>query len=78
VARLRKVMVEAQAALAEAELEDVDMQDGITKLDNISSWMLQREMLALGVMEPLDDDQGMALAKPGFAWAEAPSVKLID
>jgi hypothetical protein len=42
------------------------VQDNLAKLDNISSWMLQREMLALGVMEPLGNDQGMALAKPEF------------
>ena len=40
--------------------------------------MLRREMLALGVMEPLDNEQEVALAEPDFVWAGAPVTDSID
>jgi hypothetical protein len=71
VARLRQV-------LAKAELEEADLNDGVAKLEEISSRMLKREMQALGVMEPLDTEQEVALGDPNFAWSELPVTDSVD
>jgi hypothetical protein len=71
IARLRKV-------LAEAESEEADLEDRLSLLEEKSSKMLRREMLALGVMEPLDTEQEVILAEPEFVWAGMPVTDSID
>jgi hypothetical protein len=82
LARLRKTMVEAQARylaaqaeLAEAESKDADLQHDITRVEEISSRMLRREMQVLGVMDSLDNEQEIALAICE-TWAVWPVVTL--
>jgi hypothetical protein len=71
IARLRKV-------LAEAESEEADLEDSLALLEEKSSKMLRREMLALGVMEPLDTEQEVVLAEPDFVWAGMPVTDSVD
>jgi hypothetical protein len=71
IARLRKV-------LAEAEGDEADLEDSLAVLEEKSSKMLQREMLALGVMSPLDNEQEVAWADPGFVWEGMPATDSVD
>jgi hypothetical protein len=67
LARLRKMIVEAQARylaaqaeLVEAGLKDADLQHDITRVEEITFYMLRCEMqvLMLGIAEPCQDRQG--------------------
>lgn len=71
IARLRKV-------LAEAEAEDANLQDSIADLDLKASRMLKREMLALGVLEAEPVDKEIALGDPGFPFEGLPQTESID
>ena len=85
VARLRKVMLEAQrqyakaqAELAEAESADIDLQDELAELEETSNRMLRREMQVLGVMGSLDSEREVVLAEPEFVWEGAPASASVD
>ena len=68
----------AQAALAEAESEDVGLQEGLAVLEDRSSRMLQREMQALDVMNTLRDGQEVGLGDSEFVWSSLPVTDSID
>ena len=61
-------LAEAMRRTAAAELEEVALAEQIAKVKETSSRMLKREMLALGVISPLDNEQEVALAEPELAW----------
>ena len=74
MARLRRTLIEARKAILEAELElasakksDLQLQNSLAKLEEKSNNMLKREMQALGVLNSVDSEQKVALAKPNFA-----------
>jgi hypothetical protein len=64
----RRAIAKLRKALADLEAEDVDLQDDLARLNDVSSRMLRREMTALGVMDSLDTEQEVALGDPGFDW----------
>ena len=64
--------------LAEAEDEEANLEDSLALLEEKSSKMLRREMLALGVMNSLGSEQEVALAEPEFVWAEVPVTDSVD
>jgi hypothetical protein len=72
------VLAAAESSAADAELEETQFQDEVARLNELSHCLLRREMLALGVMEPLDNEQEVALAEPDFVWAGAPVTDSID
>jgi hypothetical protein len=78
IQRLRKTLADAQVALANAESSDADVQDDLARLDEMSNRMLRREMLALGALNPLETEQEVALAEPGFAWEGLPVTDSVD
>jgi hypothetical protein len=47
-------------------------------LEEKSLKMLRREMLALGVIKPLNNEREVTLAEPDFVWAGAPVTDLIN
>ena len=47
-------------------------------LEEKSSNILKREMLALGVIDSLDTEKEVALAEPSFVWADMPVTDSID
>ncbi|KAL9117784.1 MAG: hypothetical protein Q9187_005674 [Circinaria calcarea] len=70
---------EAEERTAAAELEEAALAERIARLKEISRRMLQREMLALGVMNPLDNEQEVVLAEPDLVWTgELPVMESID
>ena len=73
-------LAEAMRRTAAAELEEAALAEQIARLKETSSRMLKREMLALGVMDPLDSEQEVALAEPEFAWtgSELPVMESFD
>jgi hypothetical protein len=78
IVRLRKTLAAAAKVLADAEAEKADLEDSLALLEEKSAKMLQREMLALGVMDSLDGDQEIALADPDAVWAGMPATDSID
>jgi hypothetical protein len=78
IVRLRKTLAAAAKVLADAEAEKADLEDSLALLEDRSSKMLRREMLALGVMDSLDSEQAVALAEPEFVWAGVPVTDSID
>jgi hypothetical protein len=69
----RKLLAESEASLVlaeeqslEAESEEARLSAEIAFLDDKSSRMLRREMQALGVMAPLDNEREVALADSDF------------
>jgi hypothetical protein len=68
----RRKVVALRKALVEAESREVDLQDSIAEVEEISSRMLRREMQVLGVMGSLDSEKEVALAEPEFVWEGAP------
>ncbi|EXJ65082.1 hypothetical protein A1O7_01422 [Cladophialophora yegresii CBS 114405] len=85
IARLRKTLVDARRSLAalecemaKVEEEDSSLQDSITKLDEVSSNMLKREMMALGAFDKAPARAEVALAEPNFVWQDAPLTESVD
>jgi len=85
MARLRKTLMEARLAmmaaetnLASVESEEVELSDSLASLEDISSRMLRREMLALGALNSLDTEQEVALSEPGHVWEGVPVTDSID
>jgi len=74
----RKAMLDAEQKSAAAESEEADLLESLAALEDKSSRMLKREMQALGVMNPLDNEQEVALAEPDFVWSEMPLTESID
>jgi len=56
LAELREALVRAQQALAAVEMETFKLDETIAALEDRSSRMLRREMLALGVLDELPAD----------------------
>ena len=71
-------MLEAESKLASVEKSDLQLQDSLAKLEEKSNNMLKREMQALGVLNSVDSEQEVALAKPNFAWSNAPMSESVD
>lgn len=78
IARLRRVLLDAQAALASAEEADNETQDSLAALERQSERMLQREMQALGVFNNIDSDSSVALAEPDFTFQGVVTTDSID
>jgi DNA repair exonuclease SbcCD ATPase subunit len=78
IQRLRKVLLEAQSALNEAEEQDSDLQESLAQLEQKSSDMLKREMQALGVFNSVGIEQEVALSDPGFVWSDVPHTETVD
>ena len=83
--RLRRVMVEARQALLAAESDlalveedNVKLEEDLSRLEDKSNKMLQREMLALGVLSDLDVEQEVAPADPSFVWEGMPVTEQVD
>jgi len=74
----RREIARLRAVLAAAEAEDVELQDSVAKLDDVSDRMLRREMQALGVLnDSLSFD--VVLAEPSFpSWDGVPASDSID
>jgi hypothetical protein len=68
----RRKIMQLRKSLAEAEEREIDLQDSIAQVEEVSSRMLRREMQVLGVMGSLDNEQEVALAEPEFFWDGAP------
>ncbi|KAK5077744.1 hypothetical protein LTR70_009479 [Exophiala xenobiotica] len=68
LAELREALVRAQQALAAMEMETFKLDETIAALEDRSSRMLRREMLALGVLDGLPADSQVAPAEPKFVW----------
>ena len=60
------------------ESDEAELEATLTLLEEKSSNMLKREMLALGVMDSLDIEKDVALAEPSFVWADVPVTDSID
>jgi len=78
IVRLRRALVQAQDALCAAESEDSEFQESLSRLEDISSRMIQREMSALGVLEDQPSDSVGAFADPELPWSEVPVNDVID
>jgi len=74
----RRKIAQLRRVLAEAEAKEVNLQDSIAQVEEVSSRMLRREMQVLGVMESLDSGQEVALAEPEFVWEGAPKTDSVD
>ena len=75
---LRRRLLEAQQALADVELENVNLEDEVARLEEVSSRMLRREMQALGVLETQPQSEQVVMGDPNWAWSEAPVTDLVD
>jgi hypothetical protein len=62
----RRKIITLRKALAEAESREVDLSDSIAEVEEISSYILRREMQVLGVMGSLDSETKVTLAEPEF------------
>ena len=60
------------------ESDEAELEATLALLEEKSSNMLKREILALGVMDSLDTEKEVALAEPSFAWADMPVTDSID
>ena len=85
MARLRRVMVEARHALlaAEGELaaveeDNVKLEEDLSVLEDKSNKMLQRELLALGVLNSFEVSQEVAPADPAAVWGDLPVTEQVD
>ena len=67
VARLRANLIKAQAALAATEEKEVKIQDDLARLDDISSRILKREIMALGAFDQLPENQEITVADETFS-----------
>jgi hypothetical protein len=74
----RREIVRLRKALAAMESDEAELEATLASLEERSSNMLKREMLALGVMDPLDTAKEVALADPSFVWADMPVTDSID
>ena len=74
----RREIVRLRKALAAMESDEAELEATLALLEEKSSNMLKREMLALGVMDSLDTEKEVALAEPLFAWADMPATDSID
>ncbi|KAK5175941.1 hypothetical protein LTR44_011501 [Exophiala sp. CCFEE 6388] len=77
-ARLRRALVQAQDALCAAETEDTEFQESLSRLEEVSSRMLRREMLALGVLNEQPPNESGAFADPDLPWSEIPVNDVVD
>lgn len=74
----RRALQEANKALVDAELEMVNEEDELDKvdseivrLDEQVANALRREMMVLGVLQPLPDDQEIALGHTDFSFLDS-------
>jgi hypothetical protein len=65
-------------ALAAIESDEAELEATLALLEEKSSNMLKREMLALGVMDSLDTEKEVVLAEPLFVWADVPVTDSIN
>ena len=70
VAKLRKAMIDAQRALAEAEEEQHSIEETLAELDDRTERMLKREMQALGVLNSLPEQEEIALGDSSLSWLD--------
>ncbi|KAK5087301.1 hypothetical protein LTR70_007244 [Exophiala xenobiotica] len=70
ISKLRKAMLEAQKALAEAEEEQVSIEESIAELDDRTERILKRKILALGVFNRVSDEQEVALGDSDMSWLD--------
>jgi hypothetical protein len=59
-----RAITQMRRALVEAEEEGLKAKEWLAHLSNVSSRMIQREMMALGVFEELPQDSSVALGSP--------------
>lgn len=65
--------------LAQAEKEDVSLQDSLSYWEDVSDRMLKKEMVALGVIGDLVEEQEVAPGVPEFGVvSEGPVTDIID
>lgn len=65
--------------LAQAEKEDVGLQDSLSYWEDVSDRMLKKEMVALGVIGNLAEEQEVAPGVPDFGvGSEGPVTDIID
>jgi hypothetical protein len=74
----RREIVRLRKALAAIESDEAELEATLALLEEKSSNMLKREMLALGVMDSLNTEKEVALAEPLFVWANMPVTNSID
>lgn len=81
----REALIKAQAELSAAEVsvssleeEGVEIDENIAALEERSRSMLRREMLALGVLDPMPEGSSVAFAEPGFVFQGAPVTDSVD
>lgn len=71
IARMRR-------ALVEAEEEGLKAKEWLAHLSDVSSRMIQREMMALGVFEEIPPDRSIALGEPLATLSPPPNATLAD
>lgn len=79
--RRRKLqeIAKLRAALAAAESEQVDIKESIAELDDRTARILNRKILALGVLDRLPKNREVALGDGDFSWLDtAPVVQQVN
>ncbi|KAK5175952.1 hypothetical protein LTR44_011482 [Exophiala sp. CCFEE 6388] len=76
--RKRKEIARLRRALADAESEDSQLQDSLSRLEEVSSRMIRREMQALGVLDEQPVGSVGAFADPHLPWSEVPVTETVD